>query len=94
MNLIFIYFATLRLISMTQPRTLELFKALGVLPEIMDVGMTKLPIKTCVVGKGDSEVVAISNMHTFNEPTPAFPYVSDLCRKTKLTLIENSEYVV
>lgn len=59
-----------------QPRSLELYHLLGVLPDINSLGIRTPTIKICVAGTRDEEVLSVSDMYPSLEPTPAFPIVS------------------
>lgn len=60
-----------------QPRSIELYRALGVLEDIQKLAVLELPaIKNCVVGQQDSNFLSISDMFPCIKPTSSRPYVS------------------
>ncbi|KZT07593.1 monooxygenase [Laetiporus sulphureus 93-53] len=58
-----------------QPRTLEVFKLLGVLPDVLEKGIPLLPINTYKL-PGDVEVKTTTRLVPELEPTPSEPYIN------------------
>lgn len=61
---------------MLQPRSIELYRALGVLEDIQKIAVPLPVIKTCAVGQGEKDVLGISDVFPYLEPTASRPYVS------------------
>ena len=63
--------------SGNQPRTLELYNALGTLPDILKEGLVPMPVASYKIQDG-KEVVLKMDMVEVGEPTPDVPFVSIL----------------
>ena len=59
-----------------QPRSMELYRTLGVLDDILREHIPVPEIRTCELGSGFSKVISVLNTSPYMVPTPACPYVS------------------
>lgn len=59
-----------------QPRSMELYRTLGVLEDILREHIPVPEIRTCELGSGFSQVISVFNTSPYMAPTPECPYVS------------------
>jgi len=58
-----------------QPRSMELYRTLGVLDDILREHILVPDMRTCELGSGFNQVISIFNMSPHMAPTPECPYV-------------------
>lgn len=63
-------------LTLSQPRSIEVYEALGVLEDIQKLAIPISRLKACKVGQGDANIHGITEMFPYIEPTPSRPYVS------------------
>ncbi|KAF9644831.1 hypothetical protein BDM02DRAFT_3149779 [Thelephora ganbajun] len=61
-----------------QPRSMELYRTLGVLDDILREHIPVPEIRTCELGSGFSQVISVFNTSPYMVPTPECPYLNPI----------------